>query len=292
MVFGGKADSARTVVIYGNCQAPYLAQMLAALDDLNDDYRFVVVNSYTFPGEPQARPLPDDCLRDVALLLHQHEDRTENPAWQALRDRLPAGCPVIRFPSFLLPSLWPFECPEPRGKAEPGYLWGRYPMGDMIGLQIAQAGLTGPLAVAAYLDLSVRKMPDLRVRLARDVDRMRHHDSRCDVGLSDYVESAFRREHLFWTNGHMSAAAVAELTRRVAMAARPVLGGTAERLQACLDSAMAFEGMGGLQLPIHPIVAETLGLRFWQSDMTYRWYSQNWTFYEYIERYIGYDIDW
>jgi hypothetical protein len=292
VIYGGKTQEARTVLLYGNCQVPFLAQMLATLDDLNDDYRFVVADSYLFPGESKAHALPDACLQDVALVLMQHEDRTDNPAWLALRARLPASCPVLTFPSFLMTSLWPFECPEPRGHSEPGYLWKRYPMGDMIGLRIAQAGLTGPLAVAAYLDLSATKMPNLAARLERDIHRMRRHDRQCDVQLADFVESRFQHEHLFWTNGHLSESAVAELARRVAAAARGIIGGTGQRTEKSLAGALGFGGMGSNQLPIHPIVAESLGLHFWQADMTYRWYSQHWTFFEYIERYIGYDADW
>lgn len=290
--YGGKTEQARTVIVYGNCQAPYLAQMLASLDDLNDDYRFVFAANHVLPGETVARPVPQAYLRDVALLLVQHEDRTDNPALTALQAQLPASCPVIRYPTFFMPTLWPFECPEPRDVIEPDYLWKRYPLGDMVGLQIAQAGLTGDMAVAAYLDLSTQKMPNLQVRLQRDIARMHHYDAQCDVRVADYVESSFQHAHLFWTSGHLSEDAVAELTRRVAAAARPTLGGSAERAESCLAAAMGYAGMGGLQLPIHPVVAETLGLRFWQHDMQYRWYTQSWTFYDYIRHYIEYDRSW
>ena len=50
-----------------------------------------------------------------------------------------------------MPSLWPFECVDPRNAPDAVHAWGRYPYGDMIGLQIAKTGLTGPMAVAAYL---------------------------------------------------------------------------------------------------------------------------------------------
>lgn len=290
--YGGKSPQARTVLVYGNCQAPFVARMLASLDDLNGDYRFVFAANNFFPGETQARPVPDEDLRDVALLLQQHEDRAGNPALLALKSRLPATCPVLTFPSFAAFSLWQFECPEPRGRAEPGYPWKRYPMGDMIGLQVARSGITGELAVAAYMDLSMRKMPDLKNRLQRDIERMHHYDARCDVKLADYVEPAFRREHLFWTAGHMSATAVAELARRIAAVARPVLGGSAERADTCLAAVLDFDGMGEVQHPIHPVVADVLDLGFCQPDTTYRWYSQNWTFFDYIQRYIGYDTKW
>lgn len=293
MAFGGRSARARTVLVYGNCQAPYLAQMLAALDDLNDDYRFVVALNHVLPGDVIAPAIPDEDLKDVALLLRQFEDQQDNPALTALTSRLPAGCQVIRYPSFALLSAWPFECPEPRQRHDPAFtLWKRYPLGDMLGLQIATSGITGPLAVAAYMDLSERKMPDLRVRLQRDIDRMHHYDAHSDVRLADYVLDRFRDEHLFWTSGHVSAPAMAELARRVAERARPVLGGSAVRAEACLAAASNYGGMGSLQHPIHPLVAEALDLRFWRPDFDYRWHTEHWTFYEYIQRYIEYDTSW
>jgi hypothetical protein len=290
--YGGKTEQARTVVVYGNCQAPFLAQMLASLDDLNDDYRFVFASNHVFPGESIARPIPDAWLRNVALVLMQHEEWDGNPALLALKARLPVTCPVFRYPSFFALCFWPFECPEPRGLPEPDYPWGRYPLGDIIGLQIAKTGLTDELAVAAYLDLSMQKMPNMQARLQRDIDRIHQYDAQCDVKLADYVESTFRNEYLFWTSGHVSETAVAELARRVATAVRPILGGSAERMEICLTAAMGFGGMGENQTPIHPMVAEALGLNFWQPDMTYRCYSQHWTFFEYIQRYIAYDTSW
>lgn len=292
LIYGGKTPQARTVVVYGNCQAPFLAGILGALEDLNDDYRFVFAANHAPLGEPQARPVPDVYLQDVVLLLEQYEGRADNPAAQALKPRLPAGCPVVTFPSFIMSSCWPFECPEPRGAPEPGYPWKRYPVGDLIGLQVARAGLTGPLAVAAYLDLSLEKMPDLQVRLQRDIERMHHYDMQCDVELADYVESTFRREHLFWTSNHPSDAGMAELTRRVAAAVRPLLGGSAQSVEAALAAHAGSGGTGDVQLPIHPVVADALGLSFWQPDLGYRWYAQNWTFFEYIQRYIEYDTGW
>lgn len=282
----------RTVLVHGNCQAPYLALMLATLDDLNDDYEFVYVPNHPMPGESIARPVPPQYLHDVALLLSQFEGRSDNPATLALRAQLPAHCPELRFPSFIMNSLWPFECPEPRGQAEPRFPWKRYPLGDMVGLQVAQMGLAGPIAVAAYLDLSRRKMPDLKVRLQRDLERMQAYDQQCDIRLADYVLESFQREHLFWTAGHVSWAGVTELARRVAHAARPCLGGDAARMDACLRGAANEAGMGDHQHPIHPMVVDALGLAFAQADHTYRWYSQDWTFCEYIERYIAWDTDW
>lgn len=292
LTYGSRDEDARTVLAYGNCQVPFLCEQLSRLDDLNGKYRFVVALNHGFPDPAVPPPVPDHLLRDVALYLSQHEDRADNPARVAVESRLPAGCPVVTFPSFVMNSPWPFECPEPRLQPEPAYPCGRFPLGDMIGLQIAGAGLSGPLAVAAYMDLAQARLPDLSVRLERDLHRMRKYDENCDVQLSDYVLAEFRQHHLFWTAGHVSAHGVAELTRRVARAARPVLGGSAARADACLAAGMDYLGMGDQQLPIDPRVAQALGLAFCEPGQRYRWCGESWTFYEYLERYIAYDTSW
>ncbi|UCU98560.1 hypothetical protein [Acidovorax radicis] len=58
--------------------------------------------------------MPDAWLQDVALVVQQHEERACVPALVALQQRLPAGVPVVTFPSFFLPCLWPFECVDTR----------------------------------------------------------------------------------------------------------------------------------------------------------------------------------
>ncbi|MBR0645965.1 WcbI family polysaccharide biosynthesis putative acetyltransferase [Plastoroseomonas hellenica] len=292
LAYGSKGIDARRVLVYGNCQSPYLARLLSGIEGLNDDYQFVYVPNHAAPGEDIAE-LPDWCFENVALLIEQHDDRAAVPVREHMRSRLKAGCRKITHPTFLLASLWPFECPDPRSRPEADLLWGRYPHGDMIGLKVAEMGLHGDAAVDAYLSLSARKMPDLMVRLQRDVDRMRHYDRCCDIALADYVLDRFRREHTFWTWGHTATAPLAELTQRLWAAAQPVIGGNAQEAERGIGRiASQFDGIGELQLPIHPMVAAALDLTFWSPDKRYRWYGQRWTFHEYIAHYISYDTGW
>ena len=287
-MFGGRGPAPRTVVLWGNCQVPVLAERLALLADLNDDYRFVVANRAPDLSTIDPATLPEPLLRDAALLLEQYEmPDVPNPGRTLLRERLGAACPVVTFPSFVMNSMWPFECPDPRCTLDPRFPYNRY-QGDFLALQVAHQGLRGPAAVAAYLDLSTRKMPNLEVRLDRDLRRMRHYDAHCDVRLADFVERTFRQEHLFGTWGHVSGRAVNELVQRVMDAARSVVGGSADHLMERIDGR---PGMA-LQAPIHPVVAERLGLAFWRPDLAYRWYDQAWTFHEYMERSINFDTSW
>jgi hypothetical protein len=290
--FGGQGPAPRTVVVFGNCQVPFVAQLLAAVDDWNDDYRFVIGLNHPRPGEPRAAAVPAQLLQSAVLVLWQHEERDNNPAALALRGALPAGTPVFRFPSYLMTCLWPFECPEPRDSPEPAFPYKRYPLGDLIGLEVARMGLRGPLGVAAYMDLSQQRMPDLRVRRERDFERMRRHDGHCDIPLTDFVEAHWREEHLFWIHGHVSRRAMCEVAVQLADALRPRLGGSAARARACIEAAADFEGLGDVQLPIHPLVADAYGLAWAGPDRRWRWYDQQWTFFEYIERYIDWDTSW
>ena len=74
---------------------------------------------------------------------------------------------------------------------------------------------------------------------------------------------------------------------------QPLLGGDADaawrRLNAAID---AMPDMDTMEEPIDPLVAQELGLKFYQPDMRFRWFDQRWTFAEYITRYIDYDTSW
>ena len=288
LVYGGRGAAPRTVVLFGNCQVPVLAERLSLLSDLNDDYRFVVVNRAADLADIEPAIVPEAYMQDAVLLLEQYENPdVPNAGRISLHQRLPPGCPVITFPSFLMNSMWPFECPDPRYRGEPRFPYGRY-QGDFLAMKVAQTGARGAQAVAEYLELSTRKMPDLQVRLQRDLHRMRNFDANCDVRLAGFVEKRFREEYMFGTAGHVDAGAVTELVLRVTDAARPLLGGAAAHVEACMAG---LDGMP-LQAPIHPVVAEQLGLTFWSADLVYRWYSQAWTFGEYMAHYIDNDTGW
>jgi len=292
LIYGSTAPRAKTVLVYGNCQVPFLADLLGAVTERGDEYRLVCALNHPVAGKPIPEPPLGD-LRDVALYLEQHDSRPAVPLREHLRAALPAGCPVVTFPTFLMGSLWPFECPEPRVRAEPGFAWGRFPIGDIVGLQVAHLGLKGDAAVDAYLELSETLMPDLAARLDWDRALIERGDSACDVTIGDYVLERFRHEHIFWTSGHLAPAPLAELAKRIDARARQTIGGTADHARRCIDAAASrLDGMGGWQLPIHPSVATALGLAFHRADARYRWYDQLWTFREYTARYIEYNTDW
>jgi hypothetical protein len=286
LTFGGQGPSPRTILLFGNCQVPFIAHALSTITGLNDDYRFVYAPNHAVPGQPIPH-VPQEYLGDVALYVEQYDSR-ETEVRSALRASVPETCPRVVIPSMFFDCLWPFNCLEPRSfPAEEGFPFGRYPYGDMIGLMLAAKGERGPSAVAAYHQLSMEKMPDLDTRLDRCLNWAAEHDRHSDVRIGDYIEANFRKRQLFWSYGHASAELLLELVRRIYLQFQPIIGGTLENTQSCLAGLSATESMGGAQVPIHPLVAEYYGLAYGGRNQRYRWFDQDWTFDQYIEHYVG-----
>jgi len=290
-VYGNLSPDAPQVVLYGNCQTVYMALLLAEADSR---YQYVCLLNYTAPGQPLRLPEPES-LQRCALYLEQFDFRDDGrlPVRMALRAILPPSCPRVAFPSFIFRSLWPFEALEERNAAEERYPWGRYPYGDRIVQEMAQEAAGGSTSFADYMRRSTASMPDLAQLLANEENRLLVRDQSCDVQIGDYVLDRFRRQHLFWTNAHVTADGLDVLGTRLYGAVQSHLGGDrlgGENRIHAFTATLA--PMGTNQVPIHPLVAEAAGLAFWRSDLLYRWYDHAWTFEEYFQRYLAYDRSW
>ena len=190
--------------------------------------------------------------------------------------------------------MWPFAVTsDPRNVPEPDYVWGRYPYGNRVALEVVASGLRGAQALAAYQQRSAAQMPDLATLLARAQRKLLLRDAQCDVKIGDYVWDNFRERHLFLAYAHVRAEAIGELARRLLAAVQPVLGGHADAAWRRLNTAIdAMPDMDVMEEPIEPAVAQGLGLKFYEPDMRFRWFDQRWTFVEYIRHYLDYDTSW
>lgn len=305
MLFYGNPDPcAQLVILYGNCQTPFLARLLAAA---HEDRGYLCVLNHAPPGQEIVNPSLEE-MRRCCLYLEQYDSQPELPVVslapgiqrhglplrQYLRWHCPDGCPKIVFPSFIMTCMWPFAAMiNPRNVPEPGYVWGRYPYGNWLAQEVLARGLRGPAALEVYMQLTIKRMPDLRALLELARLKLAKRDAHCDVKIADYVWANFRERHLFQTYGHVRAEAIGELAMRLLKAIQPLMGGDAgaaqERLLTALD---AMPDMGAMEEPIEPAIAEGLGLKFYQPDMRFRWYTQEWTFHEYMAHYLNYDTSW
>lgn len=282
----------RTVVLYGNCQAQFLHHVLASAPSLAAQHRFVLVTPKISPDAP-VEDLPEGL--DAATLLWEQYDRRDDVS---MRDRMRAALPddleVVTFPAIGSEAMWPLRRRCPRNVPEPGYVWGRYPLSDAVIEEIADQGASGEDAYALYLERSRTAMPDPERLL--DVDRyfQAKRDAECDVKMGDAVfdDVVYRTRYQFWTYSHLATDVILTLLHRLiarsSRFARPDASARAA-FQAFLDQT---PGQGDFQQPIHPAVAERLGLRFVDADSRYRWFGQAWTFEQYVRKLIALDRSW
>jgi hypothetical protein len=136
------------------------------------------------------------------------------------------------------------------------------------------------------MEITTQRMPDLERRLRMDVARWQAVDALSDIQAAPWVEKCFREMKLFHTVGHLAAAPIAfmlwHLLERTAIVRRSDLSAIRGEIDTLLR---LHDGQNFESVPIHPVVAERLRLRFYDPNARYRWHAHEWTFREYILRY-------
>ncbi len=283
------SSSRQIIAIYGDCQAQLLHLYASELSCLADRFVFVLATNHADPGETLP-PVPEE-IEHAAMLWEQYNEFADPVARDAVRERVPNGCAVVRFPGMLMNAFWPFRSRDKRNVAEPGYPWGRYPLGDRIAEEIAALELPANEAFSAYMKRSTEQMPDLSSIVAFESRVTAERDRACDVGMADFMFDHLRTLYQFWSHGNVSTAVYAELFERLFAHGREVIGAAPTELRAELDAVAACHPPD-VQMPIHPIVIDELGLRFVNSRSTYRYFGHAWTFEEYMTRYLALDRTW
>lgn len=306
ILVGNQDGNADLVVLYGNCQTPFLAQLFAAADPGKG---YLCVLNHAPPGQQADKPTPEQMQRCV-LYLEQYDSQPDIAAWTPLGDLQQYGLPLraylrsacprltprIVFPSFVLTCLWPFAAiGDPRNTPEPGYVWGRYPYGNRLALEVLASGLTGTAALAAYQKRSAERLPPAAATLEKARRKLDARDTHCDVKIADYVWANLRDTPLFLTYAHVRTEAIVELATRLYTAMHPLTGSNGDAgpaLDRLHAAAVTLPPMGPLEEPIDPMVAQALGLSYGGPGTRYRWYDQLWTFEDYMLRYLTYDKSW
>ena len=281
----------KIVIIYGNCQANFIAFLLGQSPTLAERFEFSVVINPPPPG-PEGLVVPPQA-GDAALFWEQYDERAAVAVRDELRSKIPPNCPVVVFPPLAGMAFWPFAWAPPANSPEPGFPWGRYPWGDRIGLEVAKLNLPADEVFEKYMQLSMKKMPDLRELARRDRVLAERRDSACDVQIYDFIQKRYLTQHLFWTWGHTSSNLMLELVWRLFEKSQHVLGEMTPQIERELQAAAErHPAIGVEQLPIHPEVVRRLKLRFCAPETRYNWFGQQWTFQEYMTRYITLDKSW
>lgn len=273
----------RSILIYANCQGEELQKTGRYMHCMQGRFRFKWIPFHLLNPTDWQDTYDDAFFADVAAVWEQVETGAPSPNRTMLHERLPKDCPVVRFPPFSATCLWPFAGNDPRIASDPD----RYPWPDSVAAVLANEDLTDDAMIEKYMRVTTERMPDLDRRLRMDTARWKASDAAADIPLADWVEKTFRTVNLFYTSGHISAPAVAYLMKQL-IGRTPVLQPALARAATAEVGILLrhHSGQDFESVPIHPLVAERLGLRFFRPDATYRWHAHRWNMRQYLVHYI------
>ena len=124
----GSPAGRRRVLVYGNCQAGWLAKALEQNVEIMSRYEIVYLSDYLHIAA-------DHPIHQAGFLA-----TCTDAVWQTAPGCKPPefvsglspDCRQIRFPTLWLKLLWPTYAVDPRNKPEVDFPWGRYPYGDRL----------------------------------------------------------------------------------------------------------------------------------------------------------------
>jgi hypothetical protein len=280
---GAVAPMSHSVLIYANCQGEELQKTGQFMQCMAGRLDFKWIPLHLVTERDWAQKYGDDFMADVVTVWEQVETGGVSPNRAALHERIPKHVPIVRFPPFSATCLWPFAGNDPRVARDPD----RYPWPDSIAAVISTETLSDDEMFEKYIRVTTERMPDLDRRLRLDVARWEAADAIADIALADWVEKTFRSVNLFYTSGHVTATAVAFLMKQILSRCSILSPALARAAIGEVDVLLRrHTGQDFECVPIHPMVAGRLNLRFYDTNATYRWHAHEWTFRQYILHYI------
>ncbi len=272
-----------SILIYANCQGEELQTTGLFMQCMARRLNFKWIPFHLVTERDWSRKYGRDFMADVVTVWEQVETGGMSSNRATLHERIPKNIPIVTFPPLTATCLWPFAGNDPRLARDPD----RYPWPDSIAAVLAGEDLPDDELFDRYLRITTERMPDLDRRLRLDVARWKAADAIADIAVADWVEKSFRSVNLFHTSGHITAPAIGFLMKQLLARTTILTPALARAAIGEVDILLRrHTGQDSESVPIHPLVAERLNLRFYNPATTYRWHGHEWTFRQYILHYI------
>ncbi|WP_432738010.1 WcbI family polysaccharide biosynthesis putative acetyltransferase [Maridesulfovibrio sp. FT414] len=250
-------------LIHANCQGEPLEKLLHLSPIFTEEYETRHITNYL------REPIPEELITGCDLFLYQYlGENWENLGSAFLCSCLKDSAQSIAFPSMFFKNYWP--------------LWTNTPgldFPDIFLESLLERELTESQILHLYLKTRLSKIYDLDELCAASEQQENKKESFTPIKYVELIRSQFRHRRLFNTVNHPRK----ELMVHTADNILEMLGMPALPEQAVADFPETFPEF---ELPIHPQVAEHLGLEFGGSDEKYHVYGADLTFEEYVVRYI------
>jgi hypothetical protein len=263
------------IVIVGNCQAYFVLEGFRRVPSLARRY------TAKFHFVALTNPLQELGKRELAecdlLLVQDIHDWQHYP----LRDFVPDGIEIVKFPMLHFASLWPFDQYNGPGDREAYQReWPDLTFLYLDGL-LARLRQEIPEPEARFHAYRSLELPGIvnYVRL-HDFERRRllAMDRQFGGAIGEFILANFQERQLFYTTNHPSLDVLAMLMERLMQR----LG-----IDEPFPRNKFVDQLRRLQVPIHPKVAQTLGVRWANETTKYAYEGSRLIWEEYIRSYIA-----
>lgn len=250
-------------ILHANCQGDPLLWLLQRHPGFAE--RYELRRYINFVREP----IPAEELGRAAVFIHQQLGPQWNElASDALRQQLPLLAEAICMPNLLCKAYWPFW------ESKPGIDFSDFFINDLQDRGLNKAEV---MHIALHTDIS--RYHDIPALAARSLEIERYKERDWDIKLTPRVEAGYTERQLFTTINHPGR----ELCLEIARGVLELLG--LEPPTPELEAAMP-DIEPELELPVHPQLAEILGLKWLEPDHRFRIYEHRLTYEEYVSHYL------
>jgi hypothetical protein len=265
----------RKLIVYGNCQAAFIETALNRIAAVRSRWT-IVRHDLWATGETLRANLADFDECDVLLLQELRNWRTH-----PRHDSLPPGIRVVRFPFCYYAAMWPFDAfqngNDPNWRFEKGRLDFNY-ADNMLG-RLRSEVPDPEQRFACYRGLGMPDCIDIVHYAEFEAARLLRLDRKLCFTIGQYILDNFRTTRLFHAITHPAAPVMVQLIEQILA--------KLDIRDFKYDQAMP-DILGFIQVPIHPLVIERLGLKWASLDDRYKFTDQEFlTFDEYVRRYIS-----
>ena len=262
------------VLIVGNCQAQTVHEALARSGEFDDrldvKYHFVALQQNLHEAGRAELEISD------VLLVQDIRDWENYP----LRPYIQEGARIIKFPLLHFASLWPFD--HYNGPGDKEAYEREWPNLTFLYHDGLLARLRKEIPdreerLLAYRTLSVDGI--INFTRLHDFERRRltAMDKQFECEIGQFILDNFQRRRLFYTTNHPNGQIIGMLMQYLL---RQLGIGRGLRPNSTLDH------LRRLQVPVHPKVAETLGVTWAKENTKYLYGGEQITWETYIRRYI------
>lgn len=268
----------KTCFIYANCQGKGVADYLRLSPDFSRRYRIEIFSNW------EAGPFPAARLGGCELLIHQPTAARAGlaPSTEDMRAALGNGAVAVSFPYLYFNGLWPFHERAACAVAGKEFPRERHYYADSMLDRLARTDLPVHRAVKIYLGLDFEKKYDVRAGCRASLRYQEEKEQSLDVVSHDLVAALWRNKRLFLTVRHPANLLYFLVANRIL----EKIGLPA--LDAGLFPAAPSPYAVAYEHPVHPRIAEILGLSWLGGDPRYMIWGEPFSYPEYLADYVAF----